>query len=104
MSHLYILFPDERTPLQVDDVLVWGRWFEENNRLVKQDTKDDVLVSTVFLGIDHSFIGDGPPVLWETLVFGGEHDGEMSRYTSYEEALEGHRLMCEVVFAGELGG
>lgn len=29
-----------------------------------------VNVSTVFLAIDHAF-GDGPPVLYETMIFGG---------------------------------
>ena len=61
---------------------------------------DGVYVSTVFLGLDHNFMGVGPPLLWESLVFGGEYDGEMRRYTSKEEALRGHKeLVGQVVEA-----
>ena len=48
-----------------------------------------MLVSTVFLGIDHSF-GEGPPILWETMIFDGPHDQFQERYTSKEEAIAGH--------------
>jgi hypothetical protein len=39
----------------------------------------------------------GPPVLWETFVFGGVLDGEMQRYTSKADALAGHQRMCALV-------
>jgi hypothetical protein len=50
----------------------------------------------VFLGLDHSF-RQGPPILWETMVFGGPLDGEMMRYTSRAEAFDGHQEMCRRV-------
>jgi hypothetical protein len=50
----------------------------------------------VFLGLDHNF-GQGPPVLWETLVFGTSMDGEMRRYTSREAAVAGHADMLDAV-------
>jgi hypothetical protein len=46
-------------------------------------------VSTVWLGLDHSF-GRGPPLIFETMIFGGSHDQQMWRYASREAALEGH--------------
>ncbi len=49
-----------------------------------------VEVSTVFLVIDHSFSRTGPPVLWESLVFGGPEDQDMRRYRSRAEAETGH--------------
>jgi hypothetical protein len=56
---------------------------------------DGGVVSTVWLmGIDHSFGGD-KPILFETMIFGGEHDDEMERYHSYEEAVEGHARWVE---------
>lgn len=79
---------------------VWGMWFQgPNNRRVGSDTFGGVEVSTVFLGLGHSFDG-WPPVLWETMVFGGELDGEMRRYTSSEDALIGHKEMCKLVQEG----
>jgi len=32
------------------------------------------------------------------MVFGGEHDGDIDRYSTWEEAEKGHQEMCEVVF------
>ena len=49
-------------------------------------------MSTVFLGLDHNF-GGGTPILWETLVFGGPLDGEMSRYETRLQAMQGHEAM-----------
>ena len=55
-------------------------------------------VSTVWLGLDHSF-GDGPPLIFETMVFGGNLDQEQERYSTESEALVGHAAMCEQVRA-----
>jgi hypothetical protein len=32
----------------------WAKWFETADRVVKKDTINGVVVSTVFLGLDHS--------------------------------------------------
>lgn len=85
----YIL--EGKTPKAVDDVIEWGQWFEKANRQVA-DTKlpHGVRVSTVFLGLDHSF-GDGPPILFETMIFGGKHNEYQERYATWEEAKSGHK-------------
>jgi hypothetical protein len=71
------------------DLMVWARWFESaKNRIVKQDTIGNVRISTVFLGLDHSFVDDEPPVLWETMVFGGEHDHDMDRCSGTREQAQ----------------
>lgn len=54
---------------------------------------DDVEVSTVWLGLNHRFIGEGPPLIFETLVFGGPLDGHMDRYPNEVAALAGHDQM-----------
>lgn len=46
-------------------------------------------VSTIFLVLDHNYFG-GPPVLWETMVFGGPIDRHQWRYASREDAVRGH--------------
>jgi len=65
--------------------------------------RDSIRVSTVFLGIDHNF-GAGLPLLFESMIFinGGplqshDLDGEQDRYYTYEQALTGHRELCELV-------
>ncbi len=41
------------------DISEWKAWFPDADRCVAKTKKDGIQVSTVFLGIDHSF-GDGP--------------------------------------------
>lgn len=57
-------------------------------------------VSTVFLVHDHQY-GDGPPLLFETLVFEGVLDGECERYATWEEAERGHAEMVRRVREAE---
>jgi len=88
--HYYVL-DDDGHPRAVDDVLVWARWFETADRTVAVDqVSETVRVSTVFLALDHNYGGEGAPVLWETMIFGGPHDGAMWRYASRASALAGH--------------
>ncbi len=84
------------TPVVCDSVIEWGTWFETADRTVAkyEDPDTGAVVSTIFLGIDHSFsfLG-GPPVLFETMVFGGALDGEQARYCTWDQAIEGHAVM-----------
>ena len=52
-------------------------------------------VSTVFLGVDHQ-VGDGPPLLFETLVFGSGGVDLVNRYPTWADAEEGHMATCVV--------
>ncbi len=86
----YIL--EGHTPVVVTDIRTWARWFETADRGVARTEKNGVTVSTVFLGLDHSF-GSGPPLLFETMVFGGKLDQEQERYSTWDEAEAGHKSM-----------
>lgn len=90
----YIL--DGHAPVKVADVLTWAKWFETADRRVARTAlAKDVEVSTVFLGIDYSPFSPGfPPILFETMVFGGKHDGDMRRYATWDEAEIGHAEEC----------
>lgn len=78
-------------PVHEPDTLKWAQWFEAApERVLKQEWVGDARVSTVFLGIDHNFMGGYEPILWETMIFGGEHDGYQERYSSRQEAEQGH--------------
>jgi hypothetical protein len=50
----------------------------------------DAEVSTVWLGIDHNFGLGGAPLIYETMIFGGEHDEEQWRWPNRDAALAGH--------------
>jgi hypothetical protein len=99
MGGNYIL-DEQHEPQLEPDIAKWAQWFESADRIVSRTTiDDDVYVSTVFLGIDHRFDDDGPPILWETMVFGRPLDEECERYTSRMDALAGHAAMCQRVRA-----
>jgi len=76
----------------------WGRWMERGDlRRVARHKIKGVRVSTVFLGLDQSFSYTGTPVLFETMVFGGEMDGHQVRYCTWDEALAGHKVILAKV-------
>jgi hypothetical protein len=84
-------------PVPCDNVLQFASWFETHDKtLARTDITDGIYVSTVFLGIDHNFTGDGPPVLWETMIFGGPRHGYQDRYTSEKAAKRGHKRACAI--------
>ncbi len=97
MSEKYIL--EGMTPVPVDDLYKWGEWLEKNDRHIAKDKIGSVTVSTIFLGLDHSFANGGPPVLFETMIFGGKHDQWQDRYRTWDEAEAGHRKAVEMVKA-----
>jgi len=73
----------------------------DNRRVAYTEISPESHVSTVFLCFDHSFTPDGPPILFETLVFGGEMADEMARYSTWDEAVEGHEKMVACVLEVE---
>ena len=63
--------------------------------VLKQDRDSRHIVSTIFLGLNHSF-GLGEPVLFETIVFDKNRDTlEELRYCTFDEAVHGHFELCE---------
>lgn len=77
------------------DLLTWARWFEDHptDRIVGwSQITSGCRVSTVFLGLDHRHFGEGPPLIFETMIFGGPLDGETWRYASYDDAETGHKV------------
>ena len=91
MNDKYIL--DGHTPVAEPDFNKWGTWFRSADRHVARDTIGDKDVSTVFLGIDHDFTGEGKPVLFETMIFPDCDDAV--RYHTWEEAEAGHKKIVE---------
>ena len=93
MDGKYIL---EGHEVREADLMTWAKWFERADRHVAKEKVGDAEISTVFLGLDHAF-GDGPPLLFETMVFGGTLDQEQNRYSTWSEAEAGHKDMVERV-------
>lgn len=98
MSDKYILDGHSVVPA---DLMTWARWFETSDRHVANDIVGGHRVSTVFLGINHRFIGDGPPLVFETMIFGGPRDGWQERCSTWDEAEAMHARAMALV-RGEL--
>lgn len=99
MINLYYKL-DGKTPVECT-LMEYAEWMQENpdKRIVKQTTlPDGTKISTVFLGLNHAW-GDGPPILFETMVFGGEHDQFQERYETWGQAEEGHKKAIELTFS-----
>jgi hypothetical protein len=88
----------EVVPCSHDEAL--PQWSNKFDRRVALDEFDGVRVSTVFLVLNHSF-GDGPPLWFETMVFGGADDQYCDRYSTWEAAENGHRAIVAKLKAGE---
>lgn len=112
MSMYYVLKGKEIVKAQMLD---WARYFEGDDRIIRQTTydpntraqydsyrakapkrsEDSILISTVFLGMDHS-LGEGAPILFETMIFGGEHNDYQERYCTFEAAEKGHEAAVKL--------
>jgi hypothetical protein len=64
-----------------------------------QRSDTDVWISTVFLGTDHNWSRYGPPLLFETMVFGGQLDEVQLRTSTWSGAQAQHANVVEAVVA-----
>jgi hypothetical protein len=100
MSGEYILVDKVAVPVSA---IEWAAWMEGAGakvKIVKQEVVGRYWVSTVFLGLDHSF-GKGGPILFETMIFGRHRnmhstpefeDGEyQTRCSTWEQAEAMHQ-------------
>lgn len=98
-DHHYILLPDHT--VKVVPLMEWAQWFEwtytgkHDRKVEKTQITDGVEVSTMFLWLDHQF-GVGPPILFETMIFGWEHDQYTERYATWDEAVAGHKKAVDI--------
>jgi hypothetical protein len=79
----------------------WAAIMESGqDRHVADDMVGLVRVSTVWLGLNHNW-GEGPPLIFETMVFGGVHDEDQWRYPTEAAALAGHDQVVTMVREAE---
>lgn len=91
------ILDDKGRPVPVD-LLTWAKWFGTADRIVCQETIAQNRISTIFLGIDHNWWSDGPPILWETMTFGAKLDNEQTRCAGSKEQAEAmHEEMVKAV-------
>lgn len=81
----------------------WSDWLNlpfEATRRVAKTVVGEAEVSTVFLGVDHNWLGSGPPILFETMIFGGKGDEHQWRYSTWEQAEAGHKAVVDALTNG----
>ncbi len=92
--------------LEMDQFPVPCTWYEAGvllsdyrGRCLRYDeTQNGYRVSTAFLVFDHNLLGDGAPVLWNTIVT--KPDGNQRLYGKYatrEAATQGHQNALAVL-------
>ena len=91
----YIL--DGHEPKPCSDPLEWVRWMGMDVCRVGSTKVGNAWVSTVFLGVNYNFAEHGRPIVFETMVFGGNLDNEQERYATWDEAETGHAAMVKRV-------
>jgi hypothetical protein len=74
---------------------------EEGRRIAWTRIDADVFVSTIWLGIDQRFGEDGPPLIFETMIFGGPLDSWCERSSTEAEAVALHALAVIEATAAE---
>ncbi len=107
---MWYLLNDAKEPVLCEDMDRLGAWMKKpKNRVVGSTVVGGLLVSTVFLGLDHG--EDGELVLFETVVFANKTSSSMLggrpfeyresfdtltiRYSTYADALAGHQEAVE---------
>jgi len=96
----------------------WEDLYSSNKRTIASENIGDYWISTILLGLDHSFTPimkpeiKSRPVIFETMVFGIVIEEEIKdidysgiyqeRFCTKEEALEGHQRICEEVRQGRI--
>lgn len=88
----YIL--KDKVPVAASEGVYLDRSKEENWVVKKTEIDKAVVVSTVFLGIDHSIFGGAAPLLFETMIFGGPLNEYLTRCATWEEAETMHEKAC----------
>ena len=83
------------------DLMEWAAKMEDASyKRIARTTVGEAEVSTVWLGLDHSF-GHGSPLIFETMIFGGPHDQWQDRYSTEAQAEAGHLRVVEALQRGE---
>jgi len=101
--HYYVLDGEEARAVSLEDYI---KWATDHSTIIVQDRLGGVVVSTVFLLVDHSH-AFGSPVLFETMVFEwkGFKDGssmrelDEERYNTLSAAIVGHKITVEKLIA-----
>ena len=102
----------DREPVKLETLKAWVEEVARRDRIAAETGVDPwrvglaeigkVEISTVFLGLDHNYLRRGPPILFETMIFGGWLDHSRNRCATWDEAKAMHAEAVRLVRAGHL--
>lgn len=85
-----------QTPVVCPDLMEWAEFMETGERQVLESFIDKYRVSTVFLGLDHrSPMNDGPPILFETMIFLNSPESLRRPGEAFDEWLMRRRVLSD---------
>src|SRR6516225_3055976 len=100
----------DREPVKLETLKAWVEEVARRDRTAAETGVDpwrvglaeigEVEISTVFLGLDQNHLRRGPPVLFETIIFGGRLDHSRSRCATWAEAEAMHAEALRLVRGG----
>jgi hypothetical protein len=82
-------------PVRVADLVQWAQGCDHAIRRVGWTYVGDARVSTIFIGIDWTEDETSPPLVFETVVLGGELDALQLKTATWAEAEAAHQAVCE---------
>src|ERR1043166_7122750 len=100
MRHSHYFLNEDKT-YKPCDLFTWANQLEKIEKHVAEHEVNDCRISTVWLGLDHQYTSDGPPLLFETMGFNLDgNDTYCRRYSTWQEAEEGHKEAIAWVIDG----
>lgn len=106
------ILDEHHKPVPLGDEQAWKAWMESRNQRVSYSLLnlrteprpgnklldfEKIIVSTLFVGKDNSNVPGAPPQIFETMVIGGPHRSESWRWSTWEEAERGHRIVVDLL-------
>jgi hypothetical protein len=97
----YYVLDENKNPVRCINLATWEEWFAKNNNRVALSIgpyskgHQAITVSTIFIGLYYGDSDESPPI-FETMIFGGEHDQYQVRTSSWAEAEAAHLKACRM--------
>lgn len=104
MRPMWYILDGDKNPIPAKDIMSANRLFSDPDarrvaidEVFVEDYGITVVISTVFLVIDHNYSPKGEPILFETMIFNNGQPESLNRYHTWNEALKGHGKMVTLV-------
>lgn len=83
---------DAEGNIQPASLYSWGQYLQSHENRIAQTKHKGYRVSTVFLGLNHQYLPDLPPLWFETMIFTPEYERTLS---NKKKIMLGDELWCK---------